>query len=95
MNTEIFFEWLNSFDQYISGTKNLSVVLLLDRASCHGSEENFPSLKNVLVLFLRANTTSFLQPMDAGIIACIKRRYRNNQVLSALNSDDPVYESTV
>ena len=38
--------------------------------------------------FLTANTTSFLQPMDAGVIACIKRRNRRLQVLSGLNSDD-------
>ena len=46
-------------------------------------------MQHVKAAFLPANTTSFLQPMDAGAIACIKRRYRRQQVLSGLNSNDP------
>ena len=62
------------------------MALLLDNASCHGSHLTLPCLKNVTVIFLPKNTTSFLQPLDAGIIASVKRRYRKEQVLSALSS---------
>jgi len=36
---------------------------------------------NVQVEFLPPNTTAFLQPMDAGIIAAFKRGYRRKQLL--------------
>ncbi len=80
---------MRSFDVYTSTKRNSPVALLLDRASCHGSEENISVLKNVSVLFFPANNTSFLHPIDGGIIDCIKRRYHRKQVLSALTSNDP------
>ncbi len=89
MSTEIFFEWLKSFDEFIRTTRDRSVALLVDNASCHGSRTTLPSLKKVTVIFLPANTTSFLQRLDASMIASIKRRFRRQQVLSALNSEDP------
>ena len=61
------------------------VLLLMDNASSHmlrNAEEvelhGFKALKlsNVTILFLPANTTSWVQPMDAGIIACFKALYR-------------------
>ncbi len=58
---------------------------MLDYAACHGNYEAIPSLRNVEVVFLPANTTSLLQPLDAGIIAAVKKRYRRCQVLNALN----------
>ena len=65
------------------------MALLLDNASCHGSHLTLPCLKNVTVIFLPKNTTSFLQPLDAGIIASVKRRCSREQVLSALTSEQP------
>ncbi|GMF37964.1 unnamed protein product [Phytophthora lilii] len=35
---------------------------------------------NVRLEFLPPNTTAFLQPMDAGIIAAFKRAYRRKQI---------------
>ena len=49
-----------------------SVLLLLDNASSHLEMD----LSNVKVRFLPANTTSQLQPMDAGIIKSFKAQYR-------------------
>ena len=89
MNSDLFFSWLKSFDDYIGTTKDRYVVLLIDQASCHGSKETLPNLQHVKVVFLPANTTPFQQPVDAGVIACVKRRCLRRQMLSALNSDDP------
>ncbi len=89
MSSDTFFTWLKSFDDYIGTTKDRSVALLLDNASCHGSRATLPSLQHVTVVFLPANTISFFQPLDARIIASIKRRYHRQQVLSALNTDEP------
>ena len=84
MTTEIFWDWLLQFDNYIGRFQNRRVALLLDNASCHGTIATLPFLRNVEVIFLPANTTSRLQPMDAGIIASIKQRYKRKQASVAL-----------
>lgn len=88
MTMDIFFEWLKRFDAFIARTPNRRILLLLDNFSGHGSAECMPALANIEVKFLPPNTTSRLQPMDAGIIASLKRRYRTlqyNRVLDALD----------
>lgn len=45
-------------------------------------------LTNVEEQFLPPNTTLNIQPMDAGIIAAFKRRYRRYQLASALNKEE-------
>ncbi|GJP33566.1 hypothetical protein CLOM_g18093 [Closterium sp. NIES-68] len=67
------------------------VVILLDNASSHAlnpqraiEEEllGFKTLKmsNVRLIFLPPNTTCFTQPLDQGIIATVKTRYRKKWV---------------
>ena len=46
---------------------------------------NYPNLE---VIFLPPNTTSKLQPMDAGIIAASKRHYRKSQLQYAVDMID-------
>ncbi len=65
------------------------MALLIDNASCHGSNVTLLSLNNVTIVFLPANTTSFSQLSDTGVIASIKRRYRRKQVMSALSTSKP------
>ena len=45
-------------------------------------------LTNVAVRFLPPNTTSRIQPMDAGIIASFNKRYRSFQLQHALALDE-------
>ncbi len=59
--------------------------MLKDNASCHGTAETIPDLNNLEVLFLPPNTTSCVQPLDAGAISAIKRNYRRCQVRQALD----------
>lgn len=95
MTMVIFFDWLKRFDAFIARTPGRRVLLLLDNFCGHGSPDCLPELCSVEVKFLPANTTSRLQPMDAGIIASLKRRYRTlqyNRVLDALDSDDDIYK---
>ncbi len=47
-----------------------------------------PKLSNVEVIYLPKRTTYRIQQPDAGIIAYLKKRYRRNQILSALNLMD-------
>ena len=54
---------------------NRKVILLLDNASVHKiAPGNEPA--NITVRFLPPNTTSVLQPADAGVIHSFKAQYR-------------------
>jgi len=48
-----------------------NILLLMDNAKCHETE-NLETLSNVRVYFLPPNTTSYLQPIDQGIIYSLK-----------------------
>ena len=54
--------------------------MLLDNASVHGTQAELPTLSNVTVHYLPKKTTSILQPLDAGVIASIKKRYMQRVV---------------
>lgn len=69
MTSKLFSDWLKSFNLSMCGRK---VLLLVDNAPCHVALE----LSNVRLHFLPPNTTSHLQPMDAGVIKNFKLRYR-------------------
>jgi hypothetical protein len=75
MITNLFQEWLQEFDHQV-GRKyhGQRVLLLLDNCSSH--KMGGLDLQYVDVLFLPPNTTSKIQPMDAGIIVSFKRHYR-------------------
>ena len=50
-----------------------NIVLVIDNASCHFID---PPLTNINIVSLPPNTTALAQPLDQGIIKCIKARYR-------------------
>lgn len=79
VDTEIFREWLLWFDNRTRGRK---VLLLLDNFIAHENAvqllKNDPlyQLQNTRIEFLPANSTSYFQPLDQGIIANLKCYYK-------------------
>jgi hypothetical protein len=73
MNCNIFEAWLTDFNDDLAKKKK-KAVLLIDNAPVHGPATDMSNLK---VIFLEPNTTSHIQPMDAGIIRTFKTYYRS------------------
>lgn len=85
MTAEIFSFWLGELDRYVGQTPGRKILLLLDNFSGHGTPEKpLTQLQNITIQFLPANTTSRIQPLDAGIIAAFKKHYRARQFAQAL-----------
>lgn len=89
MNRVIFDEWFFAFDREMSN-QDRQVLLLLDNASCHKIDyKRLQELSSVKVLFLPKNTTSKLQPLDAGIIASsLKRRFQKIKMRNVCRLDE-------
>ncbi len=87
MTQTIFLEWLKWFGPKVSGRR---VLLLMDNCSAHVQGDNLPDLANIRIHYLPPNTTSKIQPCDAGIIRCLKAHYRrsfNKKILDAMEKN--------
>lgn len=71
MTSEIFIEFLNWLNNMMM-TQRRKILLLLDNCPSHPSI----NLSNVKMVFLPKNTTAHLQPMDQGVIASLKAKYK-------------------
>jgi hypothetical protein len=76
MTRDIFTDWLKSVDRQMK-LKKRKIVMFVDNCTAHS---DLPQLNFVKVLFLPANTTSKLQPLDQGIIQNFKVLYRTEIV---------------
>jgi len=70
MQRSVFAHYLNRLNS-IMHRANRHILLLMDNAKCHETE-NLETLSNVRVYFLPPNTTSYLQPINQGIIYSLK-----------------------
>ena len=91
MDSKVFLEWFQR--KFVAHVKQFcheigiecKILLLLDNAPAHPSADKLQSQdRTVTTMFLPANTTSLVQPMDQGIIESVKRRYKNFCVTSFL-----------
>ena len=82
MDALIFRKWLKGFDD-VMVKRGRKVLLLLDNASSHCPDG--VELQNTTIRKLPPNTTAKLQPLDAGVIAAFKTRYRRMQCDLALS----------
>ena len=97
MNSEIMDIILTKLNRRLVKEKR-NILLFLDNVSSHTPDlkDNF---SNIRVIFLPVNTTSKLQPLDAGIIKNFKVHYRKSLVKHTLaqinDSSDVVNASSV
>ena len=75
MTTDLFTEWLKSVNNKM-GAQHRKILLLVDNCSAHPDI----TLEHVKLTFLPPNTTSRLQPCDAGIIQNLKQLYRKKMM---------------
>jgi hypothetical protein len=67
------------------GQQNHKVCLTVDNFSAH---EIAYQPKNMQIKYFGPNLTSFVQPLDAGIIRCVKAHYCHSFCHRALDLDD-------
>lgn len=97
MNSEIMDTVLTKLNRRLVREKR-NILLLLDNVSSHARDlkEKFCNIK---VVFLPVNTTSKLQPLDAGIIKNFKVHYRRSLVKHTLtqinDTSDDVNASSI
>lgn len=77
MTSSIFTDVVRRLDNCFR-QQGRSVLVLLDNAGCHTLDG--AQLTNIKLAYIPPNTTSHLQPLDAGIIRAFKAHYRKQLV---------------
>ena len=91
MTGNIFNDWIKRFNTRMKINKR-KVLLLIDNACSHIVNDD-TTLTNVTIQFLPPNTTSVLQPLDAGIIRSFKCKYKCilvNQFLTSIEEGNGI-----
>ena len=86
MLSSLFDKWIRKFDRRMV-LAGRSVLMFVDNCSAH-PPTSADNLKATKLLFLPANTTSQLQPMDMGIIKNMKMFYRKKLLQRCLREID-------
>ena len=91
MNTQCFSEWLRNLNLKMKMHKR-KILLFMDNVSSHVASDI--TLSNVTIKFLPANTTSCLQPLDAGIIKTFKMYFRTRLLQHVVSCMDECNSAT-
>ena len=86
MTSTLFYDRLRRFHSYVCSSPGRKVLLLIDNCSAHGTAEMFPEMPNLRIVYLPPDCTSRVQPMDAGVIAALKLRYKKLHMDRALDN---------
>ena len=82
LGCSIFKNWFKMFVPRVKHHLSMKglpakALLLMDNAPSHPSTEELCSRDGLIkIMFLPANTTSLIQPMDQGVLYNLKRRYK-------------------
>lgn len=83
MTSEIFERWLRNWDAELHAS-NKKILLLLDKCPVHPV---ITDLKCIKLVFL-PNVSSVQQPMNQGVVRCLKYHYRRLQMLKLIQDFD-------
>ncbi|XP_053208505.1 tigger transposable element-derived protein 4-like [Panonychus citri] len=92
METEIFNRWLAEWNEKLK-SENRKIILFVGQCPSHKLTSEY---EQISVIKLPKNTTSRLQPADAGIIANLKRNYREllmSKILPQVEGDSTFDEA--
>ena len=90
MTSALFEEWITKFNRRMC-SQDRSVLLFLDNAPSHPRDLE---LSHVRLVYLPPNSTSVLQPLDQGIIQCVKVNYRKRLLRHVLNKMETATSAT-
>jgi hypothetical protein len=90
MTSEIFKSWIEDLNLDLK-KRNTKAALLIDNSPVHCGINT--SLSNLKIFYLEPNTTSHLQPMDAGIIKAFKTYYRSNLLQHLISKYDAAIQA--
>ena len=97
VNGSIFHSWFDDHFVPFNQSKLQSLgqepkgLLLLDNCSAHPDEELLVSKDGlVTAMFLPRNVTSLIQPMDQGVLECLKRIYCKSLLRDILLSSEEI-----
>ena len=74
MTVAIFETWVKKVDSQMRKS-NRNIALMLDNCTAHPKVQG---LTNIKLIYFPPNTTARTQPLDAGVIHCLKSHYRKN-----------------
>ena len=89
MTSKLFSEWCDKLNSKMRASKR-KILLFVDNCSAHPPV----TLSNLKLVFLPPNTTSRLQPCDAGIIATVKAHYRRRLLRHLISEMDEANTAT-
>ena len=79
MTSQLFCKWLDIVNNQIRNS-HWKIILIVDNCAAHPHVER----SNIKLVFLPPNTTTKLQPCDAGIIQAVKLQYHKTPLQNCL-----------
>jgi hypothetical protein len=96
---EVTIYWINTvlWPWHLSQHGNVHCLLLLDNCPAHTNLDESKLPMKLIIKFFPPNCTSFLQPADQGIIACLKVGYKASMLKSllAICDDESLYQEAL
>ena len=81
------------YTHLISKYLSLKALLILDNATCHGTNVSILDTDNFKLLYLPPNTTAYLQPNDQRAIKSLKTRYRKCLLTTLASRNENISDS--
>ena len=95
VDSNIFYEWFHDFfapyarEKLVQMGLEPKALLILENCSAHPEIAELTTADGMIsAIFLPANVTSLIQPMDQGVLESMKRVYRKQLLRDLINKED-------